>query len=425
MARQVAIALTLALLGLGGFVGFFEWRYQRLSRALDADVGTLRRLHWERPVLRGTPGDGNAALEMFGALADFRGVPSELRGALADSVYYGRTADTATLALLREHAETLDRLRAATQLRFAHSELVPERGKDMRVPEYEKVVDAALLLLARAHGSAADECLRIAADVIRLGQDLVPGAALEAASVSMRLTSLAAPVLVRCATKADPPTLRRTAHELNSLATHAPPTGAALELQDIVTAAKLRARATLTNKPGTLAVIEAIQERPAVIEAWARYTDPTRLRQLVPARYPDALDEWKSEQDARARARLPFVSSDAQGVVDFLYDDMRGQALLRALTVGVATLADRAYRGKLPSEATTAREAALCDPFTGKPLGYRVAADGSELVVWSVGEDMHDGRGSEEWHDAAPMDVTVRFPILTPKPDEPRAKRGG
>ena len=117
------------------------------------------------------------------------------------------------------------------------------------------------------------------------------------------------------------------------------------------------------------------------------------------------------------------MSADAQGVVDFLYDDMRGQALLRGLTVGVATLAERAYRGKLPMEATTAREPALCDPFTGKPLGYRVAADGSEVVVWSVGEDMHDDNGSDDWTDAAPIDVTLRFPI--PRPEEQRAKRHG
>lgn len=432
IGRQLAVVVTLVLVGLSGHVGYYEWAYRGLSRSLDADLGTWRRLRWERPVLRGTPGDGNAAQEEFAALAGFAALPDPVREALADQVRYGKPLGKDQLALLQERGPALDHLRDATTHTFARTELVPERGLAMRVPDYPRMVDASLLLLARAETAPPDECLRIANDVIRLGQDLVPGGPLEAASVSMRLTSLAAPVIARCATKADLTTLRRSAHELHTLATHAPPTGATIELQDIVTAMKLRKLATLADKPDASAVLAALLDRPRLLGAWALYTDPTRFRQLVPSHYPDAIDDWKREQDARARmqTQMPMVANDSAGILDFLYDDMRGQAILRDLTVGVATLADRAYRGKLPTDAVGAREPELCDPFFGKPLGYRIGSDGTEFVVWSVGEDLHDGNGSDEWADAAPLDVTVHFPVVgavgmpVVAKEEGRSKRG-
>jgi hypothetical protein len=118
------------------------------------------------------------------------------------------------------------------------------------------------------------------------------------------------------------------------------------------------------------------------------------------------------------------VAADAAGVLDYLYDDMRGQALLRGLTLGMATLAERAYRGKTPNEPAGGKEPELCDPFRGQPFGYRIAADGSEIVLWSVGEDLHDDHGSDEWTDAAPIDVTLHFPLaLIEEPKEQKTKR--
>ncbi len=413
--------LTLGLLGLASYVGFYESAYQRMCRQLDADVGTLRRLRWERPVVRGQPGEANAAAEAAAALADWTPIGDDARDGIAQKLYYGTALSPAEHALLEARKGLLERVRNATQHGWAQTELTPERGAQMRVPAYPRAVEVAVLLLARGQEAAPDECLRLATDVIRLGQDLVPGGPLEAVSVSMRLTSVASPVIAHCAARADLTTLRRAAHELHTLATHPPPSGAALELTDIVSAMKLRALAALTNKPTAALVWQTLMARPALLKDWALFDGPTRFREITPERYPDGLDDLKRQQDLRQQSKTGSVAADAGSLVDFLYDDMRGQALLRGLTVGVATLAERVYRGKLPSEPVSLHDVALLDPFRGKSLSFRVSADGTELTLWSVGEDLKDDFGSDAWSDVAPLDVTLHF--VLPKLEEPKARR--
>jgi hypothetical protein len=404
--------LTLVLLGLGGYVGYYDAEYARLSEALNADLGAYRRLRWEPPVLRGTPAEGNAADEVYTALVGFPDLDPKVREGIADKVHYGKPLSPDEAALVTQHKAVLDALRAATQHGSAQTELQPERGERMRVPQYTRVVDAALLLLARAGQAPADECLRATTEVIRIGQALVTGAPPEAASVSMRLTSLAAPVIARCVAKNDGVATRKAAQELLLLATHPPLTGSGIELLDLHTACKLRHRAALTNKAGPGDVLATIRERPMLLKAWAgHYADPTRFRKLTPDGYPDNVTEWKREQDTRMQSTLPFVGQDAAGVTDFLHDDMRGHALLRALAVGVGTLAERSLRGRLPSEPIGLKNPALFDPYRGQPLNFRVAGDGSELTLWSVGEDLRDDKGTGEWGADAPLDVTVRFPL--------------
>jgi hypothetical protein len=160
-----------------------------------------------------------------------------------------------------------------------------------------------------------------------------------------------------------------------------------------------------------------------LFDKWAYLDGPTRWRKITPGDYPGALDSWKREFDFRSRAQYPEVSEGTAGVLGFLYDDMRGQALVRALTVGVATLAERARRGRLPREPSGLRDPALCDPFNGQPLHFRVTQDLDELAIWSVGEDLRDDKGSKDWSIQAPVDVVVRF-ALQPI-DKPQEKRAG
>jgi hypothetical protein len=97
---------------------------------------------------------------------------------------------------------------------------------------------------------------------------------------------------------------------------------------------------------------------------------------------------------------------------------------VRALTVGVATLAERVNRERLPREPINLKDPALTDPFNGRPLLWRVAMDGSELSIWSVGEDRRDDKGSSEWAKQAPVDVTVHFGLSAPaSPVKTAAKR--
>jgi hypothetical protein len=47
---------------------------------------------------------------------------------------------------------------------------------------------------------------------------------------------------------------------------------------------------------------------------------------------------------------------------------------------------------------------------------WRVATDGGELSIWSVGEDRRDDKGSSEWTPQAPLDVVVHFGLAAPAP---------
>jgi hypothetical protein len=134
------------------------------------------------------------------------------------------------------------------------------------------------------------------------------------------------------------------------------------------------------------------------------------------------MEEWKREQDFRLQSTSAEVRASAEHVLARIQDDMRGQALLRMLSIGVSTLAERAYRGTLPAQPTGLRDPAFTDPFRGQPFNYHVATNGAELTLWSVGEDFRDDMGSDEWSDAAPRDVTLHFP-LGPRETKPTHKR--
>jgi hypothetical protein len=411
ISRILALSLTVVLLAVTGFVVRYELAYRGQAHGLDEDVAALRRLHWERPVLRGVAGDGNAAGEVYAALVGFAPISPELRNDLADRVYYGQPPTDAEEAQLRLRHKTLRSLRAATQQGWAFTELAVERGDEMRIPNYPQILDAGLCLLADARKAPPAECLRVAADVIRLGQDLVPGAPLAAASASTRLISLAARLVPRCAVDADLATLRRAVHEYNLLATHPPPTGAAIEVQDLASSTKMRKLLALTDKGSPSEVWTTLLERPQLLPAWGLFDRPARFRKLSPQSYPDATLEWRHEQDYRAKSDLPLSAANTRDVLDRLHDDMRGQALLRMLAIGLATLADKAYRGKLPARPTTLEDASLADPYRGAAFNYRIADNGSELTLWSTGEDYKDDGGSSEWTETAPVDVVVHFTL--------------
>jgi hypothetical protein len=408
--------MTLVLLAVLGLAGFQERRYQRMARELDADLAALRKFHWERPVLRGAPGEGNAADEIYAAVDKWQPMERKLRDGLADKVYYGQPLTAAETQAIQARAGALQALRAAVQQRWSRTDLVPELGADMRVPVYPRLAEASLGLLGIATGATVDECLQRATEVIRIGQDLVPAAPLEAGSVATHLTALAARVIVRCAASADLGSLRRASHELHLLAMHPAPIGSCIEFEEIATAMELRKRAALSNKHSAMQVVRAALDRTQVMAAWSAHESPTRFRQISADRYPDAMEEWKREQDFRLQSSLPEVRASTEHVLARIQDDMRGQALLRMLTIGLSTLAERAYRGALPPQPSGLRDAALADPFRGQPFNYRVAANGSELTLWSVGEDYRDDAGSDEWRGPTPRDVTLHFALAAREP---------
>jgi hypothetical protein len=417
--------LTLVLvLAAGAFTAYSQHKFRQLSEALDAQIATFKRQRWERPTLRGQPEEGNAALEAFAALKGFPGLDAKERDALAGELYYGQPLSAVHVELIGKHALMITKLRNATQRGWATTEVAVEQGENAALPPYPLLMDAALLMLAQAARSSPDDCLMIGTDVLRLGQDLVPGAPLEAASVSMRMTSVASPVLTRCASEGSFDALPRAARELNTLATHPPPTGGGIELADILAQVKLRRLAELFPQGGDDSLLTRLRRRPVLFEASTHFENPTRWRELTPDRYPQALETWQREYEWRSRSELPLVADASANVQGWLYDDMRGQALLRALTVGVATLAERARQKRTPREPVSLSETSLRDPFNGQPLKWRMSQEGRELSIWSVGEDRRDDKGSSDWASQAPLDVVVHFRLRPFEDSEPQRHAG-
>src|SRR5262249_13213021 len=146
-------------------------------------------------------------------------------------------------------------------------------------------------------------------------------------------------------------------------------------------------------------------------EALSHFENPAHWRELTPDRYPEGFDNFQRQQDWRAQSELQLVADASAEVQGWLLDDMRGQALLRALTVGFATLNERARQKRVPPQPVALNDRALRDPYSGVPLKWRLSQDGRELSIWSVGEDRRDDKGSGEWRSHAPIDVVVHLKL--------------
>lgn len=426
IAHRTAFPLVVLLLVFAGYVAYSQAQFGRRSEAIDGELAGYLRQRWERPPLRDVGRDGNAAAAFWEALGGFGGLRDRERDSLALSLYYGETLSALQRSLLDHESERLRKLRESGQFTWSMTELSIEQGLDLAVPDYPRVLDAALLLLAHGVVGGANLCLEVAADVVRLGQDLVPGAPLEAVSVAARLATLATRVASRCAGDAGRAEVARAAREFHALAKRPPAVGSAIESRDLLTLVELRSRADLFSPRSTDPIWTRLWKRPEVFDAMERLGEPSRWRTLASSSYPESLEAWRSEHQWRASSRLPLVSEESVGVLGFVYDDMRGQAVVRAAAVAFATLSERLRRGKIPERPEGIDDGALRDPFTDRQLRWRVAQDGSEITVWSVGEDLRDDKGIDDWTTEAPLDVAVHMafrPLSEIESEEGKAPR--
>ncbi|MDD9967802.1 MAG: hypothetical protein OXR73_16320 [Myxococcales bacterium] len=422
IAIKGMLLVIVATLGGLGWLGASELSFQQRVARLDADVAAFRRLRWERPLLRGEPVEGNAAEAFFNALGGLKRPSPALRQGLAEQLFYGQPLLPHQVAPLKQQSEILAELAASPQRTWSMTYLRPELGDAMPVPPYPKALDAALLLLARASTLEPDACLAASADVARIGQDLVPGAPLEASSVSMRIASLTAYAVRSCARRATARGLQRAERAFRELATHPPPVGHGLELADLVAGVEVRKASSLGRDADHIGILRTLQSRPERLKSWAYYDDPHRFRAWSPSAYPETLERWREEDTWRSQSGRPDVAAASAERIGWLQDDMRGQAILRALTVALSALAERERRGRMPPEPAALRLPSLVDPFSGRPLRQRFDPASLELTVWSVGEDLRDGNAEETWNERAPLDVIVR--LRAPKHEQARRRAG-
>ena len=134
-----------------------------LSVELDTQIAALEAARWERPVLRGTALDGNAALAEARVLEELLTLPEAPIEALIEPLCHGGPLPDEARALARTHRAALERLRAATGSTSAYRPSAHFGAWEGSTPSFEPRRRAGLLLLAlavEADAPGAHRCVR-------------------------------------------------------------------------------------------------------------------------------------------------------------------------------------------------------------------------------------------------------------------------
>lgn len=411
------VSVLVALCPLGSYLLFhapYDAKVQRLSEELEAHLAELEGGSWERPVHRGEPIDGDA-YEEAARLLSTGPIARPLELAELDRLLTtGEPLPPDAVESARREAERLEALRATTRRTRSHVPVELRRGVTAPFPEMGPHILAARQLLVLGVLGEPDECLRIGADVVRLGQDLSLGTGMLGVMIAAAHATFVARVSPHCATRASPEALAEVADEMAALAEHATPTGAALEIEMTAFGVTLREMCSdAPILPTSQEEMQRLRDRADVVEAWQLMgVGGRRFRSLTGAHYPRLRSEWERVQSTWAAAGNPVVDTMAPDLSRYLIRDAAAQAYIRAMALGLATLAARSVEGALPERPPGLESPGLADPFTGQPMRFRVEADA--LVVWSVGEDGVDDQGAHAFDSDTPPDVSVRFPLSPP-----------
>lgn len=404
-----------------GFLVFDQLQFQGAVARLNSELEVHSKRHWKRPVLSGKPIPGNAATEIWAALANVQPMSASQRASVAEGLYYGQWPPSAGFSLEEATVRATSRLSEASLRESTATSLRMGQGASMAVPDYERVVDGTLRVLAVGRGGTAAQCMGAATSAIRLGQDIIPGSPIEAISVSARITTLASAVLLRCAPRAAPGELRDTLRELRVLVQNPPPAAQGFRLAELLLGVEQARLGQISANWRPLAFAETVARRRRIMNEMNLLVDSSSA--FPEGRYLAWLDTLRV-RDARLRAagRLDLADSLGRGV-GFLYDYMRGEAALRATTVGIATMLSYARGGRMPERLVGLSDPQFADPFSGRPLLHRFSRAEHALFIWSLGEDLRDGGGADGWTAEAPEDVVVMVRLPKPAVAKRRARR--
>lgn len=393
----LASLLTLALVAGGGLA---LWRVpqdakaERLSARLERQIADYHEQGpVERPVLRGEPVDANAVeaqLEAVEPLASVRlpeeAIPRAVKGKPPAKV----------LRLAREHADALAAYRDAARRSWTWTEFRVEEGVDAPIPEYLPPIRAAELVLVRATTVEPAECLRDAADVVRLAHDLVPGASLVAAMVSVAIIEQAASVVVRCAHGATPATLNESIAELERLREASPDIGGAIEAEALLTGMTFREVVRRVPWiPTNGHELQAWWARPDVLDAWQiAGRDPARFREITTDGYPGSAEIWGRAARVRKTAKNPVFAIGTPDLDKYIHKHMDGVARLRAALAALRILERRPDMERLPEGPLALERPELFDPYTGQSMAWSVDRTRGVACIHAQGPNRdYDGCG--------------------------------
>ncbi len=390
---RVIAGVTLTGAGLAVVTNVLVHRSQDArARALDARLQqSAARFHahrWERPVLRGTAAAGNAADAERAAIEPLDKLEARPIEPLANLLKDGKPMPPEIVALVERHRAALEGLRSASLRGHAWTQVPFEQGASAPLPPFVSRLRTGKLLLAMASTAEPAECLRIAADAVRVGQDGAAGVGLVGSMVAATQTELALPVMLRCALRADGAARREAAREVALLVAHPLSLGEAFEAEGLMGGGTFRDLSLhVPAFPTSSAAFEAWSGRGTAIDAWQYVADEAdKLRDLDVRRIPEGLALLDQLEQAALHSPNPLVAMITPTRVRVLARAGAMEARLRATAVLLQTLADPAA-----DPAALVGKPELADPFSGKPLALR--RDPAALVLWSVGQDGKDDGG--------------------------------
>ncbi len=359
-------------------------RRARLEARLEEGLRAYRAQRWERPVLRGEPIEGNALEAQLEAMGGFRGLETAGFEGLGALLASGGEPPPELRGLASENAEAIARYRASTQRTFAWGDAHPEAGLAGPSPDWLPHVRAGRVVLLSALGRSPRECLEIAADVLRLGQDRAAGTGLVPLMI---LAAHAEDVLAlagRCLREADGEALASAARELALLARHPAPTGTAMESEALFLGVALRDEERLSpSLPTDSLGWERWVRSWERLEAWDLLMgEPASLR-AIGADYPDDIDRVERRQRDLADRDNDVIAIGMPDYARFLRRDAATRAIVRLLLAAARLrLAHDAPPDAAPALLS---DPELVDPTTGRPFAWTREEDGGTLASRSTG----------------------------------------
>lgn len=367
-------------------------RYEGQSRALDVAIADFHQQRWVRPVLRGELRDGNAYAAQLSAIGPLRGLPSEALSDAMERMHDGEPPAQEMLSLIEEHRVHLARYRAATAHRWTWGDYAVEDGISAVELDYTPHIAATRLLTLMASTASPDECLRIGADIIRLGQDRATGRSMIGLMIHDVGVREIFDRFAQCVLEAEPEHVRRVASELAILVEHPAPMGYAMEVEAYYAGATIAQELRpLLQLPSSGREFEIWWGASDSLEAWAALADDPVARRQIGEDYPDDIARYERWAAGLAASANPLLSIGAPQLGRFLRRNASTRTRVRMLWA-LARLRSGEPR-------TVFLDPLLRDPLTGDPLQTHETSAG--LEIQSPGEDGASGAGDEESDDLA------------------------
>jgi hypothetical protein len=347
----------------------------RATRLLDdryRDVYGPRELAgWVRPVLRSPELDENAAVAQRAAVEKIAKLPDDVSTSISLAVKDGTPLSPAAQAFVVAQLGGLEELRRATHGRYAFTHTDPhERMPTGNIPA--PALAAAKILLASATLEPAEECVRIGADTIRLGQDLSPGGYLTPALIGGAIIRLTVPLIVRCGDRLGAAQRKEAVRELRLLAENPPPFGEVLDTEWLFMGYGVMHAARESGADGMRVRWETWKAVEEIVAA------PPSFGKITSTSYPGTFGLVATYDHQFDGSNNPILQIAKPSLLRYTHEDAKTQAWVRALVIALTAQGEGHALGAQTHAALDSPS--LCDPFNGHPLTTQTVADGSIVI---------------------------------------------